>query len=90
MERAESCVCCQEIEQVKNKLIEAASSGECEEQPKCITQHPGFHPVKKIDGSCRLLGISTSNSTKTHMMGPKINFFDILLTGNWLDGVGEY
>ncbi|XP_044167094.1 P2X purinoceptor 7-like [Acropora millepora] len=45
MERAESCVCCQEIEQVKNKLIEAVSSGECEEQPKCITQHPGFHPV---------------------------------------------
>ena len=30
MERAESCVCCQEIEQVKNKLIEAVSSGECE------------------------------------------------------------
>ena len=45
MERAESCVCCQEIEQVKNKLIEAVSFGECEEQPKCITQHLGFHPV---------------------------------------------
>ena len=29
MERAESCVCCQEIEQVKNKQIEAV---------------PGFHP----------------------------------------------
>ena len=29
----------------KNKLIEAVTSGECEEQPKCITQHPGFHPV---------------------------------------------
>ena len=45
MERAESCVCCQEIEQVKNKPIEAVSFGECEEQPKCITQHPGFHLV---------------------------------------------
>ena len=45
MERAESCVSCQEIDQVQNKLIEAVSSGECEEQPKCITQHPGFHPV---------------------------------------------
>ena len=45
MERAVSCVCCQEIDQVQNKLIEAVSSGECEEQPKCITQHPGFHPV---------------------------------------------
>ena len=83
MERPESCVCCQEIEQVKNKLIEAVSSGECEEQPKCIAQH-------QIDGSCRLLGISTSNSTKTHVMGPKINFSDILLTDNWLAGVGEY
>ena len=40
--------------------------------------------------SCRLLGISTSNSTKIHMMGPKINFLDILITGNWLEGVGEY
>ena len=45
MGRAEACLCCQEIERVKNKLIEAVTSGECEEQPKCITQHPGFHPV---------------------------------------------
>ena len=45
VERAESCVCCQEIEQVKNKLIEAVSFGECEEQSKCIKQHPGFHLV---------------------------------------------
>ena len=45
MERAESCVCCQGIEQVNNKLIKAVSFGECEEQPKYITQHPGFHPV---------------------------------------------
>ena len=27
------------------KLIVAASFGECEEQCKCTTQHPGFHPV---------------------------------------------
>ena len=25
--------------------FEAVTSGECEEQPQCITQHPGFHPV---------------------------------------------
>ena len=43
--RVESCVCCQEIEAVNNKLIEAVTSGECEEKPSCITQHPGFHPV---------------------------------------------
>ena len=45
MERAEACTCCQEIEQVKNKLIEAVTSGECQEEPPCITQHPGLHPV---------------------------------------------
>ncbi|CAH3162429.1 unnamed protein product, partial [Porites lobata] len=45
MGRAEACICCQEIEQVKNKLSEAVTSGECEEEPTCITQHPGFHPV---------------------------------------------
>ena len=45
MGRAEACICCQEIEQVKNKLNEAVTSGECEEEPTCITQHPGFHPV---------------------------------------------
>ena len=90
MEKAESCVCCQEIEQVKNKLIEAVSSGECEEQPKCITQHPGFHPVSTKRWVLQTAWYHTSNSTKTRMMGPKINFLDILLTGNWLDGVGEY
>ena len=45
MGRAEACICCQEIEQVKNKLNEAVTSGECDEEPTCITQHPGFHPV---------------------------------------------
>ena len=45
MGRAEACICRQEIEQVKNKLNEAVTSGECEEEPTCITQHPGFHPV---------------------------------------------
>ena len=43
--RVEACICCHEIEAVQNKNIEAVTSGECEEQPQCITQHPGFHPV---------------------------------------------
>ncbi|XP_068674676.1 uncharacterized protein [Montipora foliosa] len=43
--RVEACICCQEIEAVQNKLIEAVTSGEREEQPQCITQHPGFHAV---------------------------------------------
>ena len=33
MGRAEACICCQEIEPVKNKLIEAVTSGECGEEP---------------------------------------------------------
>ena len=28
-----------------NKLIEAVTSGECQKQPQCITQHAGFHAV---------------------------------------------
>ena len=45
LRRVEACICCQEIEAVQNKLIEAVTSGECEEQPQCITQHPGIHAV---------------------------------------------
>ena len=45
MGRAEACVCCREIEAVQNKNIEAVTSGECEDPPQCITQHPGFHAV---------------------------------------------
>ena len=45
MGRVEACKCCREIEQVKSKLTEAVTCGECTEEPKCITQHPGFHPV---------------------------------------------
>ena len=43
--RVGACICCQEIEAVQNKLIEAVTSGEYQEQPQCITQHPGFHAV---------------------------------------------
>ena len=45
MGRVEACKCCREIEQVKSKLTEAVTCGECTEEPTCITQHPGFHPV---------------------------------------------
>ena len=45
MGRTEACIYCQEITAVKIKIIEAVTSGECQEEPKCITQHPVFHPV---------------------------------------------
>ena len=31
--RVEACICCQEIEAVQNKLIEAVTSGDFQEQP---------------------------------------------------------
>ena len=43
--RVKACVCCQEIEAVQNKNIQAVTSGECKEQLQCITQHHGFHAV---------------------------------------------
>ena len=45
MVRAEARICCLEIEHVKNKLIGAVTSGECQEEAPCITQHLGFYPV---------------------------------------------
>lgn len=42
---AEAYICCQEITAVKTEIIEAVTSGECQEEPNCITQHSVFHPV---------------------------------------------
>lgn len=44
MDREEECCCCQEIEQVKAKNVEAVQI-ENIEQPSCITDHPGFKAV---------------------------------------------
>ena len=35
----------QETEAVKNKNIDTVTSDKCQEEPTCIIQHPGFHPV---------------------------------------------
>ena len=45
MDREEECVCCKETECIQNKLLESVSVGECNEQPSCITLHPGFNVV---------------------------------------------
>ena len=45
LDRVEECVCCQEIPQIVSKLNEAVERENLAERPKCITQHPGFHPV---------------------------------------------
>ena len=72
MGRVEACKCCQEIVQVKNKLIEVVNSGECQEQPTCITKHPRFHPV-----CINRWVFSTSNNKKNLMMDLRITFLDI-------------
>ena len=36
-------MCCQEITQIKNTLL--AAVGDVEQEPSCITQHPGFLAV---------------------------------------------
>ena len=42
MDRREECVCCQEVEKVKEKLDLQAVEGN---EPTCITLHPGFAAV---------------------------------------------
>ena len=45
LDRAEECVCCQEIDCVVGKNLEAVELEGLAEPPSCITQHPGFHAV---------------------------------------------
>ena len=91
MGRAEACVCCQEIEAVKNKLVEAVTCGECEEQPTCITQHPGFHPVCINRWVLQTAWYQYKQQYKDpDMMALKINYIDTLPIGSWLDGTGEF
>ena len=45
LDRAEECVCCQEIDCVVGKNLEAVKLEGLAEPPSCISQHPGFHAV---------------------------------------------
>ena len=45
MGRVEACKCCQEIEQVKSKLTEAVTCGECTEEPTCITRERDYRDL---------------------------------------------
>ena len=45
MLREEENICCQEIEAVKQKNLEAVEVAQLENPPSCIVNHPGFHPV---------------------------------------------
>jgi len=93
MGRVEACICCQEIEAVKNKNIEAVTSGECQEEPTCITQHPGFHPVCINRWVLQTAWFQYKQQyifILILMMGQNINYLDIYPTGNWPDGAGEF
>ena len=40
--REEENICCQEVDAVKNKNLEAVTMEELQAEPRCIVQHPGF------------------------------------------------
>ena len=42
MWREEENICCQEVDAVKNKILEAVTMEELQAEPRCIVQHPGF------------------------------------------------
>ena len=91
MGRAEACICCQEIEQVKNKLNEAVTSGECEEEPTCITQHPGFHPVCINRWVLQTAWYQYKQQYKESLDGPEDKLYRHIAYRhrNWPDGAGE-
>ena len=73
------------------EIIETVTSGECQEEPKCITQHSGFHPVCINRWVLQNAWYQyTNNCTKIHTMALNMNYFDILRTDSWLGGAGEY
>jgi len=91
MGRAEACVCCQEIEAVRNKLVEAVTCGEFEEQPTCITQHLGFHPACINRWVLQTSWYQHKQQYKDpDMMALKINYIDTMPIGSWFDGAGEF
>jgi len=45
MPREEKNICCQEVDTVKNKSLEAVTVEELQAEPGCIVQHRGFEAV---------------------------------------------
>ena len=45
MPREEENICCQEVDAVKNKNLEAVTVAELQTEPRCLVQHPGFEAV---------------------------------------------
>ena len=45
MEREEESICCQEVDVVRNKILEDVMEEQLQAEPRCIVQHPGFEVV---------------------------------------------
>ena len=45
MEREEESICCQEVDAVRNKILEDVMEEQLQVEPRCIVQHPGFEAV---------------------------------------------
>ena len=45
MEREEESICCQEVDAVRNKILEDVMEEQLQAEPRCIVQHPGFEAV---------------------------------------------
>ena len=45
MEREEESIYCQEVDAVRNKILEDIMDERLQEEPRCIVQHPGFEAV---------------------------------------------
>ena len=45
MEREEESICCQEVDAVRNKILEDVMEEQLQAEPRYIVQHPGFEAV---------------------------------------------
>ena len=45
MEREEESICCQEIDAVRNKILEDVMEEQLQAELRCIVQHPWFEAV---------------------------------------------
>ena len=89
MEREEESICCQEVDAVRNKILEDVMEEQLQAEPRCICSIQGLRQCASMSGFCRQLGYNTSSSMALLLMrGLNIRKTATLLTGNWSVGVG--
>ena len=85
MDRADECVCCQEIPEMLHLNEEVMTIKKLKEPLTCITDNPAFASVCLITLYLEQHGISTSSSMTTHLKVLSIKETDMLLIGNLHD-----